>query len=71
MSFPAPSVINRSDTKKSIVEPVKPVQAPEVAPVMKANEADEPLLQENPQRFVLFPIKFHEVCVEQCLTHVT
>lgn len=24
-------------------------------------EADEPLLQENPNRFVLFPIKYHEV----------
>lgn len=31
-----------------------------VAPV-KSAEADEPLLQENPQRFVLFPIKYHEV----------
>ena len=32
-----------------------------VAPTIKAEEADEPLLQENPQRFVLFPIKYHEV----------
>lgn len=32
-----------------------------VAPTIKASEADEPLLQENPQRFVLFPIKYHEV----------
>ena len=32
-----------------------------VAPTIKADEADEPLLQENPQRFVLFPIKYHEV----------
>lgn len=32
-----------------------------VAPGIKAVEADEPLLQENPQRFVLFPIKYHEV----------
>lgn len=32
-----------------------------VAPGIKAEEADEPLLQENPQRFVLFPIKYHEV----------
>ena len=28
---------------------------------IKAQEADEPLLQENPHRFVLFPIKYHEV----------
>ncbi|KAI1365197.1 ribonucleoside-diphosphate reductase small subunit [Xylaria arbuscula] len=32
-----------------------------VAPSIKAEEADEPLLQENPQRFVLFPIKYHEI----------
>lgn len=34
---------------------------PAVAPGIKPEEADEPLLQENPQRFVLFPIKYHEV----------
>ncbi|KAH8653454.1 putative ribonucleotide reductase small subunit RnrA [Xylariales sp. PMI_506] len=27
----------------------------------KNEELDEPLLQENPQRFVLFPIKYHEI----------
>ena len=32
-----------------------------VAPTIKPEEADEPLLQENPQRFVLFPIKYDEV----------
>ncbi|KAK4106899.1 hypothetical protein N658DRAFT_555666 [Parathielavia hyrcaniae] len=32
-----------------------------VAPTVKPEEADEPLLQENPQRFVLFPIKYHEI----------
>jgi ribonucleoside-diphosphate reductase subunit M2 len=31
------------------------------AETIKPEEADEPLLQENPQRFVLFPIKYHEV----------
>lgn len=30
--------------------------------VAKPEEIDEPLLQENPHRFVLFPIKYHEVC---------
>lgn len=35
--------------------------APKVAPGIKAAEANEPLLQENPHRFVLFPIKYHEV----------
>lgn len=32
-----------------------------VAETIKPEEADEPILQENPQRFVLFPIKYHEV----------
>ena len=32
-----------------------------VARAMKPEEVDEPLLQENPHRFVLFPIKYHEV----------
>jgi ribonucleoside-diphosphate reductase subunit M2 len=30
--------------------------------VATVEENDEPLLQENPHRFVLFPIKYHEVC---------
>jgi len=33
----------------------------EVASTIKPEEADEPLLQANSQRFVLFPIKYHEV----------
>ena len=32
-----------------------------VAATIKEEEAGEPLLQENPQRFVLFPIRYHEV----------
>jgi ribonucleoside-diphosphate reductase subunit M2 len=39
----------------------KIVEAPKVAPGIKEAEANEPLLQENPHRFVLFPIKYHEV----------
>lgn len=31
-----------------------------VAPTINEEEAVEPILQENPQRFVLFPIKYHE-----------
>jgi ribonucleoside-diphosphate reductase subunit M2 len=51
-----------SDLKKPITEVVETSpQAPKVAPTIKPTEADEPLLQENPQRFVLFPIKYHEV----------
>lgn len=40
--------------------PVEPVKV-ETAPGIKAEEANEPLLQENPNRFVLFPIQHHEV----------
>jgi ribonucleoside-diphosphate reductase subunit M2 len=38
-----------------------PEKSVSVAPTIKAEEANEPLLQENPQRFVLFPIQNHEV----------
>ncbi|KAF2746002.1 ribonucleoside-diphosphate reductase-like protein subunit M2 [Sporormia fimetaria CBS 119925] len=34
---------------------------PTTAATIKPEEADEPLLQENPQRFVLFPIKHHDI----------
>ena len=37
------------------------VVKPSVAATIKAEEASEPLLQENPQRFVLFPIQNHDV----------
>jgi ribonucleoside-diphosphate reductase subunit M2 len=56
-----PTVVE-PELKKPVVEPVKPsVEVPKVALTIKPTEADEPLLQENPQRFVLFPIKYHEV----------
>lgn len=51
------------DLKKPEVELVKQEEKPAVAPGIKPEEAHEPLLQENPQRFVLFPIKYHEVRV--------
>ncbi len=54
-------VIDDIEIKKPIVEEVKTEKAVVVAPTIKPEEADEPLLQENPQRFVLFPIKYHEV----------
>lgn len=47
--------------QKFTMEPAKETAKPAVAPTIKPEEADEPLLQENPQRFVLFPIKYHEV----------
>jgi ribonucleoside-diphosphate reductase subunit M2 len=50
------------------VEPVKVVTQPEEKLInlpssIQSSEADEPLLMENKQRFVLFPIKYHEVRV--------
>ena len=38
-------------------------EALKVAPTIKEDESDEPLLQENPHRFVLFPIRYNEVRV--------
>ena len=32
-----------------------------IAATSNQDEASEPLLRENPNRFVLFPIKYHEV----------
>ncbi|KID73100.1 Ribonucleoside-diphosphate reductase small chain [Metarhizium brunneum] len=45
---------------ESKIESKKDDKSAAVAPGIKA-EVDEPLLQENPQRFVLFPIKYHEI----------
>ena len=57
--------IKKPIVEKPIVEPVKveekSIEKPKVAPTIKSEEASEPLLQENPHRFVLFPIKYHEV----------
>ncbi|GJN69521.1 ribonucleotide-diphosphate reductase (RNR), small subunit [Purpureocillium lilacinum] len=47
--------------KPSVDETKKTEEKAPVAPGIKPEEADEPLLQENPQRFVLFPIKYHEI----------
>ena len=51
-----------NEATKLVVEKPK-TEKPAVAPTIKPEEADEPLLQENPHRFVLFPIKYHEVRV--------
>lgn len=37
-----------------------------VAPMIKEDEIDEPLLKENPHRFVLFPIKYNDVSLPGC-----
>lgn len=43
-------------------KPTEKALATKAAPTIKELEATEPLLQENPHRFVMFPIKYHEVC---------
>ena len=51
------------EAKKSTIADAAPVALAAkaaVAPTIKEQEADEPLLQENPNRFVLFPLKYHE-----------
>lgn len=65
------NLAEQMDNQKPEVEEVKKVEetkkvekeepATAVAPGIKPHEADEPILQENPGRFVLFPIKYHEV----------
>jgi ribonucleoside-diphosphate reductase subunit M2 len=49
--------LKKDEPKLSPVEQAKAA----VAATIKEFEKDEPLLQENPQRFVLFPIKYHEI----------
>ena len=58
-----PPVMDDLELKKPLVEvfDAKKEATPTVAPTIKPEESDEPLLQENPHRFVLFPIKYHEV----------
>jgi ribonucleoside-diphosphate reductase subunit M2 len=46
------------EIKKPVVQEAKTQL---VSQGIKPEEADEPLLQANPNRFVLFPIKYHEV----------
>jgi ribonucleoside-diphosphate reductase subunit M2 len=55
-----PAVVDASATTQIKEKPVVQ-EAPKVAPGIKELEANEPLLQENAHRFVLFPIKYHEV----------
>ena len=50
---------------------VDEIQATSVATGIKEEEEVEPILQENPQRFVLFPIKYHEVRVSLASSRAT
>jgi ribonucleoside-diphosphate reductase subunit M2 len=49
------------DLKKPVVDLVKVDEKPQRALTPKELEATEPILQENTQRFVLFPIKYNDV----------
>ncbi|KAL4761761.1 ribonucleotide-diphosphate reductase subunit RNR2 [Aspergillus foveolatus] len=51
-------IVDVPATKPATEKPAEPSKA---ALDVKAIEANEPLLQENPHRFVLFPIKYHEI----------
>lgn len=62
-------IVDDIEIKKPIMEETKTQTAVIVAPTIKPEEADEPLLQENPQRFVLFPIKYHEVSTASTRSH--
>ncbi|KAK2604832.1 hypothetical protein N8I77_007730 [Diaporthe amygdali] len=44
-------------TKEIIKAPEEPAKIPD----LRQDELEEPILKENPQRFVLFPIQYHEI----------
>ncbi|MDI1489323.1 MAG: Ribonucleotide-diphosphate reductase (RNR), small subunit [Ramalina farinacea] len=54
-------IVHDVDLSKPVTQIVKEEVQPAVATTIKPEESDEPLLQENPHRFVLFPIKYHEI----------
>ncbi|KKZ63650.1 ribonucleoside-diphosphate reductase small chain [[Emmonsia] crescens] len=59
---PVPLVLDPELLKKKEISPLRPGEGDKkVLTGMKALEADEPLLRENPGRFVLFPLKYHEI----------
>lgn len=42
-------------------EVTKAPEEPATIPDLRSEELEEPILKENPHRFVLFPIQYHEV----------
>ena len=52
-----------SDLKKHQLDPIQKEKKPSIEVSIKAMEAEEPILKENPHRFVMFPIKYYEVSV--------
>ncbi|KAJ2906755.1 hypothetical protein MKZ38_010746 [Zalerion maritima] len=67
MASPAKKLDFNGHSKDSVAEETKPTESKKhdsaiiSAHTIKQEETDEPLLQENPNRFVLFPIKYHEI----------
>lgn len=56
------TVAQETDAKHAAAkEPVTQEEQPAQIPNLRPEEIDEPILRENPQRFVLFPIQYHEV----------
>lgn len=61
---PTTVIDHANPVKEAVLElskPVKPVEKAATPADLKALEAEEPILKDNPHRFVLFPIKYHEV----------
>jgi ribonucleoside-diphosphate reductase subunit M2 len=57
-----PAATPASETeKKPVLELKEQMEQPKAAKTPKELEKEEPLLQENPHRFVLFPLKYHEI----------
>ncbi|KAL4785590.1 ribonucleotide reductase [Aspergillus varians] len=56
---PLSTPVADAPTTKPVAE--KPAELSKAALEIQEIEANEPLLQENPHRFVLFPIKYHEI----------
>ena len=51
-----------SAVKANLVKSKPEEQLVKLPRSIKEIEAEEPILKENKGRFVLFPIKYHEVC---------
>lgn len=60
-NMPTSADVSFEDVSTEAKVEKKEVDMSLVASGIKPEEMDEPLLRANPQRFVLFPIKYHEV----------
>lgn len=63
--FQDPTVVTLAhniDAKHAASKEVVKAEEPVKIPDLRNEELEEPILKENPHRFVLFPIQYHEVC---------